>query len=102
MYKAVVSMLKLKMLEAGVYRPYQFKPFPPNAGLYLLNQMHDNNKGDASFTVYMKYHCKGAHSAMCDKTADDLIEKAQVATAKTEESLASGIQAHSRGNRSLK
>jgi peptide/nickel transport system substrate-binding protein len=42
--------------------------------------MHDNDKGDAAFTVYYSYSCKSNQSSMCDKTVDEMIEKAQVAT----------------------
>ena len=78
MYKAVGLNTKLKMLETGAFRPYNLKPFPP--GPYILQKSHDNNKGDAAFTAFYNYHCKGLASTFCDKTVDDLIEKAQVAT----------------------
>jgi peptide/nickel transport system substrate-binding protein len=78
MYKAVGLNVKLKILETGVWRPYNFKPYPP--GLYILQKSHDNDKGDAGFTIIYGYHCKGITSSMCDKKVDDLIEKAQVAT----------------------
>jgi peptide/nickel transport system substrate-binding protein len=79
MYKAVGFNIKLKVLEAAVYRTYDIKPFPANAGPYIIEAQHDNSTGDASFTVFHKYHCKGNGSSTCDKTLDDLIEKAQVA-----------------------
>jgi peptide/nickel transport system substrate-binding protein len=41
--------------------------------------MHDNNKGDAWFTVFANYHTQGLQNHIGDKTLDDLIEKAQVA-----------------------
>jgi peptide/nickel transport system substrate-binding protein len=77
MYKAVGLNVKLKMFETGVWRTYQNKPFP--SGAYLLQVSHGNNKGDAWFTVFTKYHCTGIYSPICDKTLDGLIEKAQVA-----------------------
>jgi peptide/nickel transport system substrate-binding protein len=67
------------MLEAGVYREYQRKPFPKNIGPYLLQISHDNNKGDAAFSVFFNYACGGINSSTCDKKLDELIEKAQVA-----------------------
>jgi peptide/nickel transport system substrate-binding protein len=78
MYKAVGLNVKLKMLETGVYRPYQNNPFPEGAP-YILEFLHDNNKGDAGFTVYHNYHSKGRNSSTRDPQLDDLIEKAQVA-----------------------
>jgi peptide/nickel transport system substrate-binding protein len=78
MYKAVGLNVKLKMLERGVFRTYETKPYPP--GPYIAQRSHDNNKGDAAFTASFYYHCKGVASSMCDKEVDDLIEKAQVAS----------------------
>jgi peptide/nickel transport system substrate-binding protein len=79
MYKAVGLNAKLKMYEVGVWRSHQNKPFPTNIGPYIMQRSHDKNKGDAGFTVFYNYHCKSNQSSMCDKAADDLIEKAQVA-----------------------
>jgi peptide/nickel transport system substrate-binding protein len=78
MYKSVGLNVKLKILEAGVYRPYNLKPYPP--GLYILMKQHDNNSGDAVFTVFYNYHCKGGQSSTCDKKVDDLTDKATAAS----------------------
>jgi peptide/nickel transport system substrate-binding protein len=79
MYKAIGLNVKLKILEAGVFRPYENKPFPTNVGPYLAQKKHDNNKGDAAFTAFYNYHCNGISSSACDKKLDELIEKAEVA-----------------------
>jgi peptide/nickel transport system substrate-binding protein len=79
MYRAVGLNIKLKLVETAVImKNYQAKPYP--AEPYLLVKTHDNNKGDAGFTVFFKYHCNGNQSTTCDKEVDALIEKAQVAT----------------------
>jgi peptide/nickel transport system substrate-binding protein len=78
MYRAVGLNVTLKMMEVGVHLTYGRKPYP--SGLYVFQKSHDNDKGDAGFSVYYNYHCNGNYSVMCDKTVDDLIEKAQVAT----------------------
>jgi peptide/nickel transport system substrate-binding protein len=80
MYNAVGFRVKLRMLEAGAVMPYRYTPYPKNAGPYLMLLSHDNNFRDAVFTFYYNYHCKGNSSSMCDKTVDDLIEKAQAAS----------------------
>jgi peptide/nickel transport system substrate-binding protein len=85
MYKAVGLNVKLKMLEVSIQKPYENKPFPP--GPYIVQKMHDNNRGDAAFTVYYQYHCKGTSSPVCDKALDELIEKAEVATGDARKSL---------------
>jgi peptide/nickel transport system substrate-binding protein len=87
MYKAVGLNVKLKMVEAGVSRRYQNKPYPTDLGLYLMQKMHGNDSGDAVFTAPFCYHCKGDTSTICDKTLDELIEKAQVATGKERKAL---------------
>jgi peptide/nickel transport system substrate-binding protein len=80
MYKAVGLNAKVKIFEPGVNKAYANKPYPKNAGPYILQKLHDNNKGDAAFTAFYVYHCKGTTSSMCDKPVDDLIEKAQGAS----------------------
>jgi len=85
MYKAVGLNIKTKMIERGQYTTFQNKPYPP--GLYLLERMHDNNKGDAAFSIFYQYHCNGNTSPMCDQTVDDLIERAQASTGEGRKSL---------------
>jgi peptide/nickel transport system substrate-binding protein len=80
MYRDVGLNAKLRMLEIGVYQGFRDKPFPTNVPPYLLQNQHDNMSGDAVFTVFAKYHCKGAGSPICDQQLDDLIEKATVTT----------------------
>ncbi len=87
MYKAVGLNVKLKMLDLGVWLTYQDKPFPTNVGPYMLQKQHDNNLGDAGFTVFFNYDCKGKISSTCDKKLDDLIAKAQVATGEERKNL---------------
>jgi peptide/nickel transport system substrate-binding protein len=87
MYKAVGLNVKLRMFEKGAMRTYENKPYPTNVGPYIVHKTHDNNTGDAVFTVFFKYHCNGVQSAMCDKTVDDLIEKAQAATGENRRNL---------------
>jgi peptide/nickel transport system substrate-binding protein len=82
MYRAVGLNVKLKLLESGVFLRYSNKPYPTDVGPYIFSRSHDNDKGDAAFSVFFNYHCEGVQSATCDKTMDDLIGKAQVATGK--------------------
>jgi peptide/nickel transport system substrate-binding protein len=78
MYKAVGLNVKLKFFEQQVLDGYRRHPFVNTVGPYIVQEAHDNNSGDAVFTIVGKYHCKGINSTMCDKTVDDLIEKARV------------------------
>jgi peptide/nickel transport system substrate-binding protein len=79
MYRAVGLNVKLRMLETGVYNTYKQKPYPVNVGPCLVANKHDNNNGDAVFSVFGKYDCAGYQSAICDKQLDELMGKAQVA-----------------------
>ena len=78
MYRAVGLNVKFKNMEAGQYTRYQVKPFPTTEEAYLLMDQHDNSKGDAAFTAYYLYGCNGMSSPFCDKSLDELIQKAQV------------------------
>jgi len=82
MYQAVGINVKLQMLEVGVWVKQQNKPYPENRPPTVLQTQHDNNNGDAVFTVFYKYACDGQSSGLCDKQLDQMIQKATVATGK--------------------
>ena len=42
----------------------------------LLQAQHDNNNGDAVFSIFNKFACGGAQSTVCNKNLDKLISKA--------------------------
>jgi peptide/nickel transport system substrate-binding protein len=80
MYKAVGLNVKVKIVEAGVWRyQYNVKPFPTNVGPHMVQRVHDNNSGDAAFSSYT-YRCDGSNSVVCDKEVEDLMERATAAT----------------------
>lgn len=87
MYKAVGFNMKLKSMEKGAMRPYENQPFPKDAGPYIVHKTHDNDKGDAAFTVFYKYGSTGSQSATFDKVLDDLVAKAQVSMGENRRSL---------------
>jgi len=76
MFQAVGLNVKLRMLEVGSWLKYLTKPYDPNRGPTLLQEMHDNNNGDAVFSIYNKFACDGAQSTVCDKKLDEMIAKA--------------------------
>jgi peptide/nickel transport system substrate-binding protein len=67
------------MVESGQYRAYHFKPYPKDL-LYLVQKQHNNSYGDAVFSVFNQYHCNGNQNQFCDKSLDEMIEKATVST----------------------
>ena len=86
MYKAVGLNAKVRIFESGVHRRYNYKPYLKDS-LYLCQMQHDNNAGDAGFSAYYNFSCDGNASPMCDKTVDDLISRALVATGEGRRSL---------------
>jgi peptide/nickel transport system substrate-binding protein len=80
MLRAVGLNVKIKMVEAAASRPYDREPWIATGGPYIYQKQHGNSIGDPAFTAYFNYACKGYSSMVCDKTVDDLIAKAEVAT----------------------
>ena len=78
MLQAVGLNVKLRMLEVGEWLDILTKPYAEDRGPVLLQAQHDNNNGDAVFSVFNKYACDGAQGTTCDKKLDELIAKASV------------------------
>jgi peptide/nickel transport system substrate-binding protein len=72
--------VKLNMLEVGEWVDVYTKPYAEDRPPQLVQTQHDNNNGDAVFTVFFKYHSDGAQSVLSNKELDALIEKATVST----------------------
>ena len=80
MFQAIGLQVDLQMLEVAQWDEIYTKPHDPNRPPTLVQGMHDNNNGDAVFTVFNKYHSDGLQSAVKNEKLDGLIEKAQAAT----------------------
>lgn len=80
MYSEAGLNVKLQMTESSEWYDSLFKPFAENRAPNLFLDQHDNTSGDASLTIYAKYHSKGGQSVLDDKELDDLIDRANVAT----------------------
>jgi len=85
--EAVMAMLqdagfnvKLNMVEVAEWVDTYTKPYAEDRPPQLVQTQHDNNDGDAVFTVFFKYHSDGAQSVLSDPKVDELIETATVAT----------------------
>jgi len=72
--------VKLKMVEVASWVDSYTRPFAADRGPVLQQGQHDNNSGDAVFSVFFKYACKGPQSTTCDKQVDDGITAASAAT----------------------
>jgi peptide/nickel transport system substrate-binding protein len=80
MYQAIGLNVSLKMVEAAEWYKLAFKPFPEDRKPFLFQTMHDNNNGDAVFTIATKYHSESGQSAISVPKLDALIDAAGVAT----------------------
>lgn len=69
----------LKFVEVAEHESYYSKPFKEGRGPQIVAAMHDNSKGDPSFTMFFKYATKGTQSGFSDPKVDDLIERASAA-----------------------
>jgi peptide/nickel transport system substrate-binding protein len=85
--EAILAMLqgiglnvKLRMVEVAEWVDIYTKPYAEDRPPTLHQTMHDNNNGDAVFTVFFKYHSDGAQSVLSDPEVDRLIGEATVAT----------------------
>lgn len=72
--------VKLTMLDVNDWLRYLQKPFPEGRGPNMLQQMHDNNKGDAAFTIPIFYTSAGTYSTINDAWLDKEIADALAST----------------------
>ncbi|MEO1019635.1 MAG: peptide ABC transporter substrate-binding protein, partial [Pseudomonadota bacterium] len=85
--EAITAMLldvglnvRLQWYEAAQKNRMQVKPFAEDRSAQIIVDQHDNNKGDAVFTVYSKYHSEGPQGKTTDPYLDFLIEEASSST----------------------
>jgi len=76
MFQGVGFNMKLKMTEIGEWREYHNRPYPEGRQPVIVETKHDNNRGDAAFSLLVKYGCEGTNSAMCDPEIDKEINAA--------------------------
>lgn len=76
MLRAVGLNVKMETLEMSQWLEVANKPFDPARKPNIFLTMHDNNSGDAAFTVYFKYHSNGRQSELHNPELDALIENA--------------------------
>jgi peptide/nickel transport system substrate-binding protein len=80
MWTDVGLNIKLTMLDVADWTRYLQKPFPADRGPTLLQVQHDNNKGDAAFTVPLLYRSTGSYATLSDTALDGEIDAALAAT----------------------
>ena len=72
--------LKIKMMETAGWLNFLSRPYAEDRGPTLVQGQHDNNNGDAVFSMYNKYACEGAQSTTCDSKVEAGIKAATAAT----------------------
>ena len=80
MFRDVGFNIRLEMNEVANWVDIFTKPFAEDRPPSLQQAQHDNNNGDAVFTVFFKYHSDGGQSTTTNEELDTLIEQATVAT----------------------
>jgi peptide/nickel transport system substrate-binding protein len=76
MLQAVGFNVTLRMTEIGEWREYHNRPYPEGRQPVIVQTKHDNNRGDAAFSLGPKYSCNGTNAAMCDPAIDAEIQAA--------------------------
>ena len=71
--------IDLKFVEVAEHEQYYSKPFADDRGPRIVAAMHDNSKGDPSFSMFFKYATEGTQSGFSDPKVDDLISRASAA-----------------------
>lgn len=71
--------IDLKFVEVAEHEQYYSKPFAEGRGPRIVAAMHDNSKGDPSFSMFFKYATDGTQSGFSDPKVDDLITRASAA-----------------------
>lgn len=81
--EAVMAMLqeagfniKLKMYDRVTWLALLNKPHDENRGPSLIQVQHDNNFGDAIFSVPSRYRCAGNQGFLCDESMEKLLDEA--------------------------
>lgn len=72
--------IEVRALEAADWVRYLDKPFPQDRDPTLFQQQHDNNTGDAGFTIPVMYTSNGQYSTVSDPALDQLVQEAMTAT----------------------
>ncbi|MBS1694659.1 MAG: peptide ABC transporter substrate-binding protein [Actinobacteria bacterium] len=72
--------VKIEMMDTAGQLQYQLRPFPQNAGPYLLMIQHGNQAGDAAFTMDQYMLSDGPQSAYGTPEFDHKIRAAEALT----------------------
>lgn len=94
MLQDVGFTVELQFYEVAEFEALYSKPYPEGRGPSIVVAMHDNSRGDPSFSMYFKYASEGRQSGISDPHVDDLITRAQAATGDERIALWQELQAY--------
>ncbi|RDE07681.1 ABC transporter substrate-binding protein [Pelagibacterium lacus] len=77
MWAAVGFSVRLEMMESADWLRLVNRPYPADREAMLIQEQHDNNNGDAAFTMRFRYHTDGQQSEMNNAEVDRLIDTAE-------------------------
>ena len=81
MFNRVGLNVSLEMMERARHAEFQSKPYPEDVGPNITLIMSDNNRADASFSVFGNFHTEGGQATTyLHPEIDQMIEEASVAT----------------------
>jgi len=76
MWTDVGFNIKLEMMEHAQWNKIVNKPYDAERPAMMIQEMHDNNNGDAAFTLPFKFRSTGGHSEIADPKVDALLDNA--------------------------
>lgn len=76
MWTAVGLATKIEMMDATNWRKFYFKPFSDNVGPNVIQIRHNNQGGDAVFSMHGRFGCTGTASTLCNPALDKLMDTA--------------------------
>lgn len=80
MLKDIGLNARLQILESAEFYKFFYKPFGEGQPANILFESHDNNSGDAGFTLVGKYASWGGTSKLNDAEVDSAIKRGLAAT----------------------
>jgi len=95
MWQEVGLNVNLQTMERAQWLRIVNKPFAEPRDTMVIQEQHDNNSGDATFTMHFRYHSTGQQSEFGDPRLDELIDAADVATGEERVSLFQEANAYS-------
>jgi peptide/nickel transport system substrate-binding protein len=76
MWSEVGLNMKLQMIERAQWLKLVNKPYGEDRKPMLIQEQHDNNSGDATFTMHFRYHTTGQQSEISFPELDKLLDAA--------------------------